>query len=146
MLLLFYRLEKSMEYLQRVKSALYIWDNTRVGRFEYFSYSILGLLITTGMLASINPLLDLEGSFWVVCSLVLLLAAVVHNIYVSVVLVSKRLRDMGYEQDHLWWIFGLWFVTFIHSWGEPDSTVTLCLLALDIVVSMWLLFSPSKSK
>ena len=98
------------------------------------------------MLALINPLLDLEGSFWVVCSLVLLLAAIVHNVYVSIVLVSKRLRDIGYDQAHMWWIFGLWFVTFIHSWGEPDSTVTLCLLGLDIVVSMWLLFTPSERK
>ena len=98
------------------------------------------------MLALINPLLDLEGSFWVLCSLVLLLAAIVHNVYVSVVLVSKRLRDMGYAQEHLWWIFGLWFITFIHSWGEPESTVTLCLLGLDIVVSLWLLFTPSESK
>ena len=135
-----------MEYLQRVKRALYVWDESRVARFDYLSFSIIGTLITMGMLALINPLLDLEGSFWVVCSLVLLLAAIVHNVYVSVVLVSKRLRDMGYAQEHLWWIFGLWFVTFIHSWGEPDSTVTLCLLGLDIVVSMWLLFTPSERK
>ena len=135
-----------MEYLQQVKSSLYKWNESRLGRLEYFSYSILGTLITMGMLALINPLLDLEGSFWVLCSLVLLLAAIVHNVYVSVVLVSKRLRDMGYAQDHMWWIFGLWFVTFIHSWGEPESTVTLCLLGLDIVVSMWLLFTPSERK
>ena len=135
-----------MEYLQQVKSSLYKWNESRLGRLEYFSYSILGTLITMGMLALINPLLDLEGSFWVLCSLVLLLAAIVHNVYVSVVLVSKRLRDMGYAQDHMWWIFGLWFITFIHSWGEPESTVTLCLLGLDIVVSMWLLFTPSERK
>ncbi len=135
-----------MEYLERVKNALYVWDSSRVSRVEYFSYSILGTLITMGILASINPLLDLEGSFWVVLSLALLLAAVVHNVYVSVVLTSKRLRDMDYAQDHLWWIFGLWFVTFVHSWGEPESTVTLCMLALDIVVSLWLLFTPSAKK
>ena len=139
-------LEKSMEYLQRIKSALYMWDDSRVTRIQYFSYSIIGMLITTGMLALINPLLDLEGSFWVVASLVLLLAAIVHNVYVSVVLVRKRLCDMGYAYDHMWWIFGLWFVTFIHSWGEPDSTVTNCLLALDVVTSLWLLFTPSTKK
>ncbi len=135
-----------MEYLQRVKSALYVWDSSRVSRVEYLSYSIIGTLITMGMLSLIGPLLDLEGSFWVVASLVLLLAAILHNVYVSVVLVSKRLRDMGYAQDHLWWIFGLWFVTFVHSWGEPDSTVTYCLLALDCVVSLWLLVTPSEKK
>ena len=135
-----------MEYLQQVKSSLYKWNESRLGRLEYFSYSILGTLITMFMLALINPLLDLEGSFWVLCSLVLLLAAIVHNVYVSVVLVSKRLRDMGYAQEHLWWIFGLWFITFIHSWGEPESTVTLCLLGLDIVVSLWLLFTPGERK
>ena len=132
-----------MEWLQRAKSALYVWDSSRLGRLEYFSYGILASLITMGMLASINPLLDLEGSFWVVLSLFLLLAAVVHNIYVAVVLVSKRLRDMGYAQEHLWWIFGLWFITSIHSWGEPESTVTASLLAIDIVASLWLLFTPS---
>ena len=135
-----------MEYLQQVKSSLYKWNESRLGRLEYFSYSILGTLITMGMLACINPLLDLEGSFWVVASLGLLLAAIIHNVYVSVVLVSKRLRDMGYAQDHMWWIFGLWFITFIHSWGEPESTVTLCLLGLDIVASLWLLFTPSERK
>ena len=135
-----------MEYLQRVKHSLYVWDSSRLGRFDYLSFSIIGTLVTMGMLALINPLLDLEGSFWVLASLVLLLAAIVHNVYVSIVLVSKRLRDMGYDQVHLWWIFGLWFVTFIHSWGEPESTVTLCLLGLDIVVSMWLLFTPSEKK
>ena len=135
-----------MEYLQQVKRSLYIWDSSRLGRLQYFSYGILASLITMGMLASISPLLDLEGSFWVVLSLGLLLGAIIHNIYVAIVLVSKRLRDMGYAQDHMWWIFGLWFITSIHSWGEPDSTVTLCLLGLDIVTSLWLLFTPGEKK
>lgn len=104
------------------------------------------MLITSALLALINPLLDLEGSFWVIISLGLLVTAIVHNVYISVVLVSKRLRSMDYAQDHMWWIFGLWLVTFVHSWGEPDSTVTLCLLALDCVVSLWLLFTPPSSQ
>lgn len=133
-----------MEYLQQVKDSLYIWDRSRLGRFEYFSLGILASLITTVILASINLVLDLEGSFWVVLSLGLLLGAIVHNVYVSLVLTSKRLRDMGYAQEHMWWIFGLWLVTSIHSWGEPESTVTYCLLALDLVVSLWLLFTPGK--
>ena len=133
-----------MEYLERVKSALYVWDDSRLGRLQYFSYGILASLITMGMLASINPLLDLEGSFWVVLSLFLLLGAIVHNVYVSLVLVRKRLADMGYAYEHMWWIFGLWFITFIHSWGEPESTVTACLLGLDVVASLWLLFTPSR--
>lgn len=135
-----------MEWLQRAKSSLYVWDNSRLGRFDYFSYNILGTLVTMGMLALINPLLDLEGSLWVVLSLCLLLAAVIHNMYIAFVLVSKRLRDMGYDQVHLWWIFGLWLVTSIHSWGEPESTITVCLLALDVVVSLWLLLTPGEKK
>ncbi len=128
--------------MEKVLRSIYVWNSEKLNRVNYFSYSILGMLVTMGMLASINPLLDLEGSFWVVLSLGLLLAAVLHNVYVSVVLTSKRLRSMDYAQEHLWWIFGLWVVTFVHSWGEPDSTVTYCLLALDIVVSLWLLFTP----
>ena len=132
-----------MEYISNIKHKLYLWGGS-VNRIEYFSYSILGSLITLGMLALINPLLDLEGSFWVLLSLALLIGAVVHNLYVAVNLVSKRLQDMGYAQEHLWWIFGLWLITSIHSWGEPDTTVTYCLLALDTVVSLWLLFTPGK--
>lgn len=135
-----------MEWLQQAKSALYIWDNSRLARVQYFSYSILGSLVTMGMLALINPLLDLEGSFWVFLSLLLLLAAILHNVYISLVLVRKRLTDMGYDTVHMWWIFGLWLVTSIHSWGEPESTVTLCLLAVDLVVSLCLIFTPGKSK
>lgn len=134
-----------MEHIYRSLDILYKWEASRVNRVQYFSYSILGSIVTLALLALISPLLDLEGSFWVFLSLVLLVAAIVHNVYVSVVLVSKRLRDMDYAQDHMWWIFGLWFITFIHSWGEPDSTVTYCLLALDTVVSLWLLFTPGKS-
>ena len=133
-----------MEYLQFIKHGLYIWDESKITRVQYLSFSILGTLITMAMLALINPLLDLEGQIWVVISLGLLLAATLHNIYVSLVLVSKRLRDMDYDQAHMWWIFGLWVVTFVHTWGEPESTVTYCLLALDIVVSLWLLFTPGK--
>lgn len=132
-----------MDYFQKTTDALYVWNNSRITRVEYLSYSLLGTLITMAMLALINPLLDLEGSFWVTMSLGLLLAAVIHNCWISLVLVSKRLRDMAYDQAHMWWIFGLWVVTFVHSWGEPDSTVTYCLLALDLVVSLWLLFTPS---
>jgi len=131
-----------MEFINRSIDILYKWEASRVNRFEYLSYSILATLITTALLALISPLLDLEGSLWVVISLGLLVIAILHNCYVSVVLVSKRLRSMGYAQEHMWWIFGLWFVTFIHSWGEPESTVTLCLLGLDIVVSLWLLVTP----
>ena len=135
-----------MEYLERVKSALYVWDQSRLSRIEYFSYSVIGMLITMAILAIVSPVLDLEGSFWVGVAIVLLLAACLHNVYVSLVLVSKRLHDMGYDQVHLWWIFGLWLVTFVHSWGEPESTVTYCLLALDLVVSLWLLFTPSSAE
>lgn len=134
-----------MEWLHKIKHSLYDWNGS-LGRLEYFSYGILASLITMGILSLINPLLDLEGSFWVVLSLGLLLGAIVHNVYVSIVLVSKRVRNMGYAQEHLWWIFGLWFITFIHSWGEPESTVTLCLLGLDLVVSLWLLFTPGEKK
>lgn len=135
-----------MEYLERVKSALYIWDQSRLGRVEYFSYSVIGMLITMAILALVSPVLDLEGQVWVVTAILLLLAASIHNVYVAVVLVSKRLRDMGYDQAHMWWIFGLWVVTFVHSWGEPESTVTYCLLALDCVVSLWILFTPSSAE
>lgn len=133
-----------MDFINRSIDILYVWRDSRVNRIEYLSYSILGTIITTALLALITPLLDLEGSFWVVMSLVLLVLAIVHNCYVSVVLVSKRLRDMDYAQEHLWWIFGLWFITFIHSWGEPESTVTYCLLGVDIVASLWLLLTPPK--
>ena len=133
-----------MDYLNRVFDSLYVWKGSRLNRVEYFSNSILGLIITLALLALINPLLDLEGSFWVVMSLVLLIAAIVHNVYISINLVRKRLIDMGFDSVHLWWILGLWLVTSIHSWGEPDSTVTYCLLALDTVVSLWLLFTPGK--
>lgn len=130
--------------MERSFNILYKWEASRVNRVEYFSYSLLAAIITTALLASISPLLDLNGSVWVVLSLGMLVLAVVHNCYVSVVLVSKRLRDMDYAQEHMWWIFGLYFITFIHSWGEPDSTVTYCLLGADIVVSLWLLFTPGK--
>ena len=133
-----------MEPITQAISNLYNWNNQRLDRVHYFSYSISGSIVTLALLALINPLLDLEGSIWVVLSLGLLVTAVVHNCYVSINLVRKRLTDMGWEHDHLWWIFGLWFITFIHSWGEPESTVTYCLLGLDIVVSLWLLFSPGK--
>lgn len=135
-----------MDYLHRAIDSMYVWNSQPLRRLEYFSYSILGTIITTALLASISPLLDLEGSFWVVMSLGMLVAAVVHNVYISIVLVSKRLRSMGYAQDHMWWIFGLWLITFVHSWGEPESTVTLCLLGLDIVVSLWLLLTPGENK
>lgn len=102
-------------------------------------------MITLALLALISPLLDLQGSIWVVCSLSLLILSLVHNVYISIVLVSKRLRSMGYAVDHLWWIMGLWLVTSIHSWGEPDSTITYCLLGLDLIVSLWLLFTPGAS-
>jgi hypothetical protein len=135
-----------MEYLHRTFDSLYKWNSQRLKRIEYFSYSILGSIVTLALLALISPILDLEGSIWVVISLGLLVLAVVHNCYVSINLVRKRLSDMGWDSVHLWWIFGLWFVTSIHSYGEPDSTVTYSLLGLDIVVSLWILFSPSKSK
>lgn len=135
-----------MEYLERVKSALYVWDRSRLTILQYFSYSLLGMLITMAILALVSPVLDLEGSMWVTVAIGLLLAAVIHNIYVALVLVNKRLSDMGYDQVHLWWIFGLWLVTSIHSWGEPESTITYCLLALDCVVSLWLLFTPSSAE
>ena len=134
-----------MDYILTIKQNLYIWGGS-LTRLQYFSYSILGSLVTLAMLALISPLLDLDGSFWVVASLGLLIGAVVHNFYVTINLVSKRLSDMGYAQDHMWWIFGLWFITSIHSWGEPDSTVTYCLLALDTIASLWLLFTPSSKK
>ena len=133
-----------MEYLQRTFDSLYIWKTENLNRVQYFSLSLLGSIVTLALLALISPLLDLEGQFWVVASLGLLIAAIVHNCYVSVNLVRKRLVDMGYDEVHLWWIFGLWLITFIHSWGEPDSTVTNCLLGLDIVVSLWLLFTPGR--
>jgi len=135
-----------MEFVHRSIAIMYQWTESRVNRFEYFSYSILGMLITSALLALISPLLDLRGDVWVVISLGLLLVALVHNFYISLVLTSKRLRDMGYAQDHMWWIYGLWFVTTIHSWGEPESTVTYCMLGLDIVVSLWLLLSPGEKK
>ena len=133
-----------MEYLHRTIDSLYKWDSGSLKRLEYFSYSILGSIITLALLALISPLLDLEGSVWVVISLGLLVTAVVHNCYVTVNLVRKRLVDMGYDSVHLWWIFGLWVITSIHSYGEPESTVTYCLLGLDILVSLWLLFTPSR--
>ena len=135
-----------MEYLQRTFDNLYIWKSERLNRVQYFSLSLLGSIVTLALLALINPLLDLEGQIWVVASLGLLIAAIVHNCYVAVNLVRKRLIDMGYDEVHLWWIFGLWLVTSIHSWGEPDNTVTYCLLALDIVVSAWILFTPGVKK
>ncbi len=135
-----------MEYIEKVLRGIYVWNSSKLNRVEYFSYSILGSMLTLALLALINPTLDLEGIFWVYMSLFMLLAALVHNIYIAIVLVSKRLRDMGYDQVHLWWIFGLWLVTSIHSWGEPESTVTYSLLGLDVIVSLWLLFTPGKSK
>ena len=135
-----------MEYLQRAFDNLYIWNSQRLARVEYFSYSILGSIITLALLSLISPILDLEGQFWVIASIGLLILAIIHNVYVSINLVRKRLEDMGYDAVHLWWIFGLWLITFIHSWGEPDNTVTYCLLGLDCVVSLWLLFTPSAKK
>jgi len=131
---------------QDVVEKLYTWNSKPLARFQYFSISILGTMITLGLLSLISPLLDLEGSFWVFASLGLLLLAVLHNVYVSVNLVRKRLIDIGWTQEHLWWIFGLWFVTTIHSWGEPESTITYCLLGLDLIVSLWLLFTPGEKK
>ena len=135
-----------MEPINNALRVLYHWDNSSLGRVQYFSYSLLGSIVTLALLALINPLLDLEGQIWVVMSLGLLITAILHNCYVSINLVRKRLEDMGYDAVHLWWIFGLWLITFIHSWGEPDNTVTYCLLALDIVVSLWLLFTPGRKK
>lgn len=133
-----------MDQLRKVFNSIYVWDSSRVNRVQYFSYSILGSIVTLALLALISPLLDLEGSLWVAISLGLLIVAMFHSCYVAINLVRKRLTDMGWEHDHLWWIFGLWFITSIHSWGEPDNTVTYCLLGLDLLVSLWLLFTPSK--
>jgi len=133
-----------MNYLQRIFDVIYVWNDQRIGRIEYFSNSILGSIVTLALLALISPLLDLDGSVWVVISLSLLVGAVVHNCYVAINLVRKRLADIGWDSIHLWWIFGLWFVTSIHSWGEPESTVTYSLLGLDCLVSLWLLFTPGK--
>lgn len=133
-----------MEPITQALGILYNWDNQRLDRVHYFSYSILGSIITLALLALISPLLDLEGSIWVVMSLGLLIGSVAHNSYVAINLVRKRLTDMGWDHVHLWWIFGLWFVTSIHSWGEPESTITYCLFGLDLLVSLWLLFSPGK--
>lgn len=131
--------------MEKIVYGLYRWDSSSLVRLEYFVYSVLASIVTLALLASINPLLDLEGAFWVYLALFMLTVAVVHNTYTHVNLVRKRLRDMNYAQEHLWWIFGLWLVTVIHSWGEPDSTITYCLLALDLVVTLWLLVTPSVS-
>lgn len=132
-----------MDFIDKVVQNVYVWGG-RIGRIDYFMNGILASIVTLALLALINPLLDLEGSVWVVISLSLLVVAIIHSVYTSLNLVSKRLCDMGYDFVHIWWIIGLWLITTIHSYGEPESTVTYCLLALDIVVSLWLLFSPSK--
>lgn len=129
--------------MDKFKDGLYNWDG-KLARIEYLSYSILATLITCGILALINPLLDLEGPIWVVLSLALLLLAVINASYTSIVLVAKRLRSIGLDTVHLWWIGGLWLVTSIYSWGEPESTITVALLAVDILVSVWLLLTPGK--
>ena len=135
-----------MDHLNKAFNSLYYWDSQTLSRVQYFSYSLLGSIVTLALLTVINPILDLEGQGWVYLAVFMLLLAIVHNVYIAINLVRKRLKDMGWESVHLWWIFGLWIVTSIHSWGEPESTVTYCLLALDIVVSLWLLFSPSEQK
>jgi hypothetical protein len=132
-----------MDFIDKVVQNVYVWGG-RIGRVDYFMNGILASMVTLALLALINPLLDFEGSIWVFISLSLLVIAVGHSVYTSLNLVSKRLTDMGYDFVHIWWIFGLWLVTSVHSWGEPESTVTYCLLALDIVVSLWLLFTPGK--
>ena len=133
-----------MDQLRKVFNSIYLWDSSRVNRVQYFSYSIIASIVTLALLALISPLLDLEGSVWVVISLGLLIIAMLHSCYVGVNLVRKRLADMGWDSVHIWWIMGLWLVTSIHSWGEPESTVTYCLAGVDLLVSLWLIFSPSK--
>lgn len=132
-----------MDYLDKIIQSLYSWEG-RISRLEYFSYGLLASIISCVLLSIISPLLDIEGSFFVVISIVLLLSSILNSIYTGIVLVIKRLRDMGFDTVHVWWIGGLWLVSSIHSWGDPESTVTYSLLGLDILVSLWLLFSPSK--
>jgi uncharacterized membrane protein YhaH (DUF805 family) len=132
-----------MDFVDKVVQNVYVWGG-RIGRVDYFMYGLVSSMVTVALLALINPLLDFDGSLWVVISLGLLIAAIGHSVYTSLNLVSKRLCDMGYDFVHIWWIFGLWLITTIHSWGEPESTITYCLLAADVLVSLWLLFSPGK--
>jgi len=132
-----------MDQLRNVFNTMYSWDGS-LGRLEYFMYGLLSSLVSCILLALINPVLDSEGSFFVVLSISLLLLALSNAAYTSVVLVIKRLRSMGLDTVHIWWISGLWLVTSIHSYGEPESIVTYCLVAIDLLVSLWLLFTPAK--
>lgn len=127
--------------MEKVVNVLYSWTGS-LARVEYFLYGILSSIISLALLALINPLLDLEGQLWVYASLGLLIAALLNATYTSVVLVAKRLRSMGFATENLWWIFGLWLITAIHSWGEPESTVTYSLTVVDVITSLWLLFTP----
>lgn len=132
-----------MEWLHTLKHNMYC-PVGKLNRVEYFSYSVLSSIVTFALLSMISPILDIEGSFFVVLSIALLLSAIINALYTSVVLVAKRLRSIGFDTVHLWWICGLWLVTVIHSWGEPESTVTYSLVVVDMLVSLWLLFTPPK--
>lgn len=129
-----------MSIILKVLRDMYVWENFRIGGLYYLFLSIFASLLCLALLMPVGFLVD---SNLMTLAVTLLIVAVINIVYISLVLLSKRLRDMNYAQEHIWWIFGFWVVNNIYAMGEPDSIVNTCMMAINLLITIWLSITPS---
>jgi len=110
----------------------------RIGRFAYLLYSILNWLVTAALL--IIGLVLTKPGLTVIPGILLVFAAMVSLIWVSLALMVKRLHDTGYSGAHAVWVVLLAILAAATAFSNP--VLAFALLVAIVVIFCWLVYAP----
>lgn len=139
-----------------IKQHLFSWKG-EMSRLPYFLTSLaLSFGVSIACFAIVAVALvtmggegkDLEQMFYaLMLSLVLVAPLVLVSLYCQIVIMIKRLHDIGWSGKNVFWIYGLTFAAQIFLSFESGIGLMIGLvLSIGVLVTyLWLLFMPGQS-